>query len=123
MPKQLAVEYECERCDRVWYAKYEDGQDPPDSASLCGLTLFSAGSKKPTREITFNTLCDSCYQTVINLVDSMDKLKKKSPKPRAKKGAPKGAAPKPAEKQAGAAANAAPTGAARSTGSVPSTGR
>lgn len=95
MPRKLVVEYTCDRCGRIWYEGYKEGEDPPDVPSLkCELNAPDQG--KPVRQVNFEAVCDSCYQTVINLIDSMDKLEKKSPKPRAKKSAPKGAPAAPA---------------------------
>lgn len=90
MPRKLVVEYTCDRCGRIWYEGYKEGEDPPDVPSL-KCELNSPGQDKPARQLNFEAVCDSCYQTVINLIDSMDKLEKKSPKPRAKKSPPKGA--------------------------------
>lgn len=91
MPRKLLVEYTCDRCGRKWYENYEEGKEPPEAPHL-SLQLYAAPpADAPARGIAFEALCQSCYQTVINLIDSMDKLEKKSPKPRAKKSPPKGA--------------------------------
>lgn len=79
MPRKLLVEYECDRCGRKWYEPYKEGEEPPEAPQL-QLTC-SAGEQ--LREIDFEALCQSCVQTVMNLIDSMDRLEKRSP--RAKK--------------------------------------
>ncbi len=95
MPRKLLVEYTCDRCGRKWYENYEEGKEPPEAPHLSLQLYAAAPADAPARGIAFEALCGSCYQTVINLVDSMDKLEKKSPKPRAKKSPPKEApAPK-----------------------------
>jgi uncharacterized cysteine cluster protein YcgN (CxxCxxCC family) len=100
MARKLVVEYTCDRCGRIWYEEYKDGEDPPEVARLrCELRSPDSG-EKAAREVNFEALCQTCYQTVINLIDSMDKLEKKSPKPKAKKSPPKGA-PAPSRRQSG----------------------
>lgn len=90
MARKLVVEYTCDRCGRVWYEGYREGEEPPEAPSM-KCVLNSPLQAKPSREVSFEALCDACYQTVINLIDSMDKLEKKSPKPKAKKSAQKDA--------------------------------
>ena len=92
MPRQLMVEYTCDRCNRKWYEGYKEGDEPPQSN--CLKVSFTRPTLEPPDdkvEIEYSVLCISCCNTLNNIVDNMDKLEKKSPKPRAKKSAPKSA--------------------------------
>ena len=113
MARKLVVEYTCDRCGRIWYEGYKEGEDPPEAAALRCELKTSPQQDKPTRQVNFEALCATCYQTVINLIDSMDKLEKKSPKPKAKRSPPKGA-PAPS-KEAVRQLTAVGTSPARST--------
>ena len=98
MPKKLVVEYECDRCNRVWYENYTEGEQPPETNSL-SVTLKKPDAKS-VKEIQFSVMCESCTKTVTNLLASLSKLEKKSPEVKAKeepKDSPKAKHEKPTQ--------------------------
>jgi hypothetical protein len=111
MPRKLVVEYECDRCGRKWYVGHTEGEEPPEQCHL-ELKFTVPGASLPVRDVVFDVLCISCAKTISNLVEGLDKLEKKSPKPRAKESAPEGA---------GAAVEATPPSPRTSSAGKPAT--
>jgi len=78
MPRKLTVEFTCDRCGRIWYGNYTEGEELPVAPSLKA-TLAGPNMAKPIREVGFEVLCATCFQTVINYVDKLGELKHHSP--------------------------------------------
>jgi hypothetical protein len=80
MPRKLTVECTCDRCGRIWYEDYVEGEDLPE---LSVLNVRLTGPRLPDgtsiREVTFDALCKQCFQTVIGYIDKMGQLKHRSP--------------------------------------------
>jgi len=91
MPRKLTTECTCDRCGRVWYEDYTEGQEPPATTYL-ELKLQVPVNPEQDRAVKFEVLCTSCTTAVGNLVDKLSQLKHKSP---TKPGAKKEAVPKP----------------------------
>lgn len=82
MPKKSGVHYECERCERDWFSEKE-----VDTAKI--VVRFQSPSAA-SLDAEYDILCDSCAQTVENLVRSIARELKKLPadKSKAKKERP-----------------------------------
>lgn len=84
MPRQLLVEYTCDRCTRKWYENYNEDSSPPETNRL-ELRFTRPSLPEPMQELKFDILCSSCCKTLENIIGNLGKLEKKSPKPKAKK--------------------------------------
>lgn len=77
MPRKLTIECTCDRCGRVWYDDYTQGEEPPSTPQLSA--SFRTCPEDVPMEVKFDVLCASCAKTVGNLVESLGKLAKRSP--------------------------------------------
>lgn len=71
MPAKQVLQYECGRCQRVWYV--EQGQ--PEVPCTVDVTANFAGAGI---SIKFDCLCEGCSKTVKNLLEAIGKAFKKS---------------------------------------------
>lgn len=79
MPAKQVLQYECGRCQRVWYV--EQGQ----SEVLCTVDV-TASFAGAGISIKFDCLCEGCSKTVKNLLEAIGKaFKKSAPQRRARK--------------------------------------
>lgn len=78
MPRKLTVEFTCDRCGRIWYVNYVEGEELPVAPSL-KVHLEGPHMVQPVREVGFDVLCSTCFQTVVNYVDKLGELKHRSP--------------------------------------------
>lgn len=74
MPRKLVVHFECERCGREWFEKYDEGKELPEAASFDGTLVTPQGEQ---RKIAFDCLCESCENTVNNYFDGIAKTRAK----------------------------------------------
>lgn len=111
MPRKLTVECTCDRCGRIWYEDYSEGDKLPEAHALAVmLTGPNMAKNAHIRKVTFDALCKHCFQTVVGYIDKLDTLQKNSP---AKAGAKEKPVPedrpskkaKPRKSSAGASAS------------------
>lgn len=113
MPAKAVLQFECDRCDRVWYEDVtEQALQEPHNIKL--LHLVGSMPARLGIQVTFETLCEGCNKTVETALKTIAKeLKNKSPSRGAKKEDPTVKSDPPAltEKPSGAVP---PAGAAGS---------
>jgi len=123
MPKRIAIEYKCDRCGATWFEDWNGSDTPPETASLT-LALTAPNLAKPARELTFDVVCQTCYQTVINYIDHIDLPNK--PKVEKKPGAKKeegGSAPSSSSTQKQASKPEPPSSSSRRSSAPSQEGR
>lgn len=80
MPRKLTVECTCDRCGRIWYEDYTEGEEPPQTTQLeVKMTSLGVDRKLQSREVKFEVLCGSCADTLGNYVEKLGELKHRSP--------------------------------------------
>lgn len=88
MPAKSTVQYECDRCGRLWY-----GEGAVESTARAVLTMESPDGALMV-DVSFEVLCASCSHTVHSLLAQAAKDVKTSRRQRrGKREAPEGAAP------------------------------
>jgi hypothetical protein len=78
MPRKLTVECTCDRCGRIWYLDYKEGEELPATPYL-ELKLQVPGSPEQDQEVKFEMLCSSCSKTISNYVSKLGELQHRSP--------------------------------------------
>lgn len=82
MPAKPVMQYECDRCDRMWHEEYDPKKDGSAQLEILKIITLIGGAKT----ISYHTLCEGCEKTVKTALDTIAKeLKNKSPQRGAKK--------------------------------------
>ena len=79
MPRKLTIECTCDRCGRIWYEDYTEGEEPPSTPSL-EARFVNPGGSEPGIDVKFEVLCEGCSVTLWNYVEKLGELKHRSPK-------------------------------------------
>ncbi len=80
MPRKLTNECTCERCGRIWYEDYVEGEEPVPTTRLeAKLSWIDVQKEEQSLDVKFDVLCGNCSDTLGKLMEKLGELKHRSP--------------------------------------------
>ena len=73
------LEVTCDRCNRTWYAPFEEGDEWENEPHVPSLTLMFRPSERSEVKVEFESLCESCTKTLSNYIGQLTRGHRRGP--------------------------------------------